>query len=348
MIETRSRSMDHDAVVNAEQSKIAVSDEIPIIIERPNCALSTTTTNDYINLLLKNYESQIQYLKDELRRKDDLIKNLFDINKQTTDSKSCLCADSNPRHVINADKSVANEKPSNRQEYEWQYPRRNAKNVGQQSELAPLATSNRYIDLQLNEWTKEESSRTSEDDVCTKDSPRQTRKKHRGNKRIVTIMGDSMVKDVKQWSLQKSTPNSKVYSKTFPGACTTDMKDYVKPSMKHEPHLAIIHTGTNDLRFNKSPSEIATEIMQLGISLKSPENEIVISSIIKRGDKLNDKASEVNNILYKRCSEEGILFLDNSNILMEHIQRGGHWGGIHLNERGTEVLKQNFIDFINT
>ena len=33
---------------------------------------------------------------------------------------------------------------------------------------------------------------------------------------------------------------------------------------------------------------------------------------------------------------------------MEHIQRGGHWGGIHLNERGTEVLKQNFIDFINT
>ena len=92
-----------------------------------------------------------------------------------------------------------------------------------------------------------------------------------------------MVKDVKQWSLQKSTPNSKVYSKTFPCACTSDMHDYVKPLMKQEPHLAIIDTGTNDLRFNKSPSEIATEIMQLGTSLKSSENELGISSIIKRG-----------------------------------------------------------------
>ena len=68
------------------------------------------------------------------------------------------------------DKSVGNKKTSYRQEYEWQYPHRNAKNVVQQSELAPLATSNRYIDLQLNEWTKEENSRTSKD-VCTKDSP---------------------------------------------------------------------------------------------------------------------------------------------------------------------------------
>ena len=109
-------------------------------------------------------------------------------------------------------------------------------------------------------------------------------------------MGDSMVKDVKQWSLQKSTPNSKVFSKTFPGACTADMKDYVKPSMKHEPHLAILHTGTNDLRFEKSPSEIAGEIIDLGVSLKTPENEVVISSIIIHGDKLNGKATTVNEI----------------------------------------------------
>ena len=91
--------------------------------------------------------------------------------------------------------------------------------------------------------------------------------------------------------------------------------------------------------------------MKLGVSLKTSENKVVISSIIKRGDKPNGKVTKINDILYKKCSDEGILFLDNSNILLEHIQRGaGHWGGIHLNEmeRGTEVLKQNFIDFINT
>ena len=327
MIEKRSSStcankcakMDDETVVNAEKLQITVSDELPILIERPHYALSST--NDYINLLIRTYESQIQYLKDELRRKDDIINNLFDIKKQTRDSKSCLCtADSNQSYVSNMDKSVNNEKPS----YEWQYPRRYAKNL-QQSELPPLETANRYVDLQLNEWTKEENSESSED-VSTNDSPRKNRIKRRGNKRIVTIMGDSMVKDVKQWSLQKSTPNSKVFSKTFPGACTADMKDYVKPSMKHEPHLAILHTGTNDLRFEKSPSEIAGEIIDLGVSLKTPENEVVISSIIIRGDKLNNKATTVNEILYKKCSEKGILFLDNSNILLEHIQRGGHWG----------------------
>ena len=98
----------------------------------------------------------------------------------------------NQSYDTNVDKSVGNEKHSN--DYKWQYPRRNAKNVVLQSELAPLPTSNRYIDLQLNEWTKEEISGTSEN-LCTKDSPRQTRKR-RGNKQIVTIMGDSMVKDV--------------------------------------------------------------------------------------------------------------------------------------------------------
>ena len=201
MIEKRSSStcankcakMDDETVVNAEKLQITVSDELPILIERPHYALSST--NDYINLLIRTYESQIQYLKDELRRKDDMINNLFDIKKQTRDSKPCLCtADLNQSYVSNMDKSVNNEKPA----YEWQHPRRYAKNV-QRSELPPLETANRYVDLQLNEWTKEENSESSED-VSTNDSPRKNRIKRRGNKRIVTTMGDSMVKDVKQSS----------------------------------------------------------------------------------------------------------------------------------------------------
>ena len=29
------------------------------------------------------------------------------------------------------------------------------------------------------------------------------------------------------------------------------------------------------------------------------------------------------------------------------MQGRGHWGGIHLNESGTEILKQNFNEIIN-
>ena len=55
----------------------------------------------------------------------------------------------------------------------------------------------------------------------------------------------------------------------------------------------------------------------------------------------------VNMHLSRMCMESNIDYLDNSNILLEHLQGGGHWGGIHLNQGGNEVFKKNFIDMIN-
>ena len=156
-----------------------------------------------------------------------------------------------------------------------------------------------------------------------------------------------MVKDVKQWDLQPLIPNFKVFAKTFPGATTKDMVDYVKPSMNHEPDIIFLHTGTNDLRFNQTPHEIASSIIELASSMKTNENNVVVSSIIIRGDNFNGKAADVNVHLARMCDESNIGFLDNSNILLDHIQRGGKFGGIHLNERGVNVFKQNFIDVIN-
>ena len=58
----------------------------------------------------------------------------------------------------------------------------------------------------------------------------------------------------------------------------------------------------------------------------------------------NEKAFNANVHLSRMCDESNIRFLDNSNILLEHIQRGGKFGGINLNERGVKVLKKNLID----
>ena len=54
-----------------------------------------------------------------------------------------------------------------------------------------------------------------------------------------------------------------------------DMTDYVETAMMHGPNLVILHTGTKDLRFSKSSSEIANNIIKL--ALKSRENRIVVS-----------------------------------------------------------------------
>ena len=81
--------------------------------------------------------------------------------------------------------------------------------------------------------------------------------------------------------------------------------------------------------------------------MKSVEAEVIFSSIIRRGDAFNNKASEVNELMVRLCRENDIGYLDNSNIDYEHLQGGGKFGGIHLNERGTDIFKCNFIDMIN-
>ena len=82
--------------------------------------------------------------------------------------------------------------------------------------------------------------------------------------------------------------------------------------------------------------------------MKTSENQIVISSLINRADHLNAKVTQVNYMLAYKCQVFKIGYLDNSNICLQHLQGGGRWGGLHLNEDGAHILKQNFINIINT
>ena len=51
----------------------------------------------------------------------------------------------------------------------------------------------------------------------------------------VVIIGDSMIKHLNGWDMSKKVHKSecKVYVKSFPGAKTSCMKDYVKPSLRN-------------------------------------------------------------------------------------------------------------------
>ena len=51
------------------------------------------------------------------------------------------------------------------------------------------------------------------------------------------------------------------------------MKSYIIPSKRHDNDLVILHFGTNSLRENKSEEEIATEIIDLAIEMKTTSNE---------------------------------------------------------------------------
>ena len=61
------------------------------------------------------------------------------------------------------------------------------------------------------------------------------------------------MKHINGWDLSKKlNPKCKVMVRSFPGATTQCMNDYVKPSIRAQPDHFILHVGTNDLifRFN--------------------------------------------------------------------------------------------------
>ena len=120
------------------------------------------------------------------------------------------------------------------------------------------------------------------------------------------------------------------------------MKDYIKPSLKFNPDLIILHTGVNDLRSNKSPNVIADEIINLACDIKTNSNDVVISGLVGRNDDLNFKLQQVNNILIDKCTDRNLFYIDNSNIRRQHLN-----SKMHLNHKGTSQLAHNFLDCIN-
>ena len=80
--------------------------------------------------------------------------------------------------------------------------------------------------------------------------------------------------------------------------------------------------------------------MDLATNLKSHENEVFVSGIVARGDRWNERVSQVNNVLKAKCNREGLPFIDNSNIQpAHHLNRSN----LHLNSEGTRMLANNFL-----
>ena len=70
-----------------------------------------------------------------------------------------------------------------------------------------------------------------------------------------TILGDSIMKDVKGCEL--TDESNKVVVKSFRGATTSQMKWYVKPTTEQNRKNIISHYGTNDINDDSDTQNIA-------------------------------------------------------------------------------------------
>ena len=65
----------------------------------------------------------------------------------------------------------------------------------------------------------------------------------------------------------KTSRDNIILVKPFPRAHNKAMEHYVSPDLENKSDLVILHTGTNDLKSDSSPEEIANEITSLALSV---------------------------------------------------------------------------------
>ena len=157
-----------------------------------------------------------------------------------------------------------------------------------------------------------------------------------------------MVKKLNGYLLTKKVRHKfLVKVRPFSGAKVSCMVDHVKPTLRDDkPGHIILHTGTNDLRSEKTSSNIAKSIIDLAMSLKSSGSSVIVSGIVPRFDNLNNKASEVNNRLALMCKDRKVPFVSHRETIdsSKHLNESR----LHLNHNGIKVFAENFSVFLKS
>ena len=115
-------------------------------------------------------------------------------------------------------------------------------------------------------------------------------------KKNIIVNGDSIIKNVNGRNLYRGD-SVKIWP--HPGASAEDLIDQIKPAVRKNPDIVVIHTGTNDLQKNcnivKKAKKLASAVKEVD---KDHSVKITFSSIINREDEdFPDKINDVNNKL---------------------------------------------------
>lgn len=120
-------------------------------------------------------------------------------------------------------------------------------------------------------------------------------------KNKVAIVGDSMVKLIKYYQLNRSKllQDQQVSVKSFPGATIGSIKHYIsRTSEENQPDKQTI-SQTKDLFSAKNASKIESEVMDIVDICKSLNINIVVFKIVSHGNNLNIKGKAA-----KMCLQE--------------------------------------------
>ena len=271
-----------------------------------------THIQEPLNRTCTSLQAEIEYLREENLAKTRIIKQLTEAKTATPNNckTTCNCYSVDHKYKTPPIFLEDNVKPNKNLD---QIKKQQNKIVTEKIESDKTNEGNQMSDSRLENNIKKEKKNNNE--IKRKANG----KKEKNNVNDITkekqetvyILGDSMVKKLNGYLLTRKVRHKfLVKVRPFSGAKVSCMVDHVKPTLRDDkPDHIILHTGTNDLRSEKTSSNIAKSIVDLAMSLKSSGSSVIVSGIVPRFDNLNNKASEVNNRLALMCKDRKVFRL---------------------------------------
>ena len=102
------------------------------------------------------------------------------------------------------------------------------------------------------------------------------------------------------------------------------MKHHLNGCLKDSsPDNIKLPHGTNNLKSDDNSEKIASDIVNLGLSVKNETTMVYISSLVIRNDKLDKKRKEISDFIKQLCLTNNLFFKDNENINLGMLNKSG-------------------------
>ena len=138
-------------------------------------------------------------------------------------------------------------------------------------------------------------------------------------KKIVLVVGDSMVNGIEESILSKALH---IRVQPIPGGKIEDIQQNLKDLLHEDLEAVIIHAGTNNATTD-TPQMIVDELITLKQNIEEslPKYRVIICNLIVRTD--NTKANSTIRKSNRLIKEFQIQTVDNSNISEKHLGKRG-------------------------
>lgn len=276
---------------------------------------------DSKNKIINVLENHVLFLEEEIRRKNNTIDSL--IQGLTTQTSLSFCQNSKNVRLI-----ICN-------------PQKDELVLHQNVTLRPSKSrKDRSESINGNKIDTQKDSSAVKKSV--KEKSEQVEEHKKAKRENVYICGDSLVNGIDGDGV--SSKDFCTIVKSFGGATSADMIDYVKPTARKKPDKIIVHVGTNDITKKINNTKENWNSIVKTIQKESPDTKNYFSELCVRYDisggfsKINHKNEE----LKKFCNDCNIGLLENRNIDNSCLARKQ----LHLNPKGLKRLALNFKSFL--